>query len=204
MSKSPFVYWPQLISPKWCEVIVDMIGFHAPTTTRENGSPTKTIFHNKKGQNLIAEAIEQLHPQISETYNVLIDGMLDCSFEWYPAGYATLPAQCDNSSFSAGKWNRINDNDFTGVIFLSQYNENIPFDSDFEVYGGKLEFPTHGFGLAPTIGDCVIFPSGPNFIYGITTVRAGDLFFAKVHLAGKGKFVYNINQFPGNYKTWFK
>ena len=88
-------------------------------------------------------------------------------------------------------------------MFLSDYSENYPFDSDYEVYGGKLEFPQHDFGFNPERGTLIMYPSGPHFINAFSEVLAGDLFAARFHFGTHMPFLYNPEEFPGDYTNWF-
>jgi hypothetical protein len=102
------------------------------------------------------------------------------------------------------KWERSNNNDFAAILFLNEYNDNPAFDSDFEVYGGQLEFLTHGFSFNPRRGTLIIFPGAPNFINNTATVTVGELNQIRIHFAAHELFVYDMNKFLGNYKVWFK
>jgi hypothetical protein len=98
---------------------------------------------------------------------------------------------------------RLYNRDFTGVIFLSDYQEQVPFDDEYEVFGGKLEFYSHKFGFNPQRGTLIIFPSDPHFINATSPIQAGDLFQIRFHITCTQPYLYNPKNFPGNYTTWF-
>jgi hypothetical protein len=89
------------------------------------------------------------------------------------------------------------------VLFLSDYQESPSFDSEYEVYGGKLEFPQHAFGFNPRRGTLVLFPSDPHFINVTSDVFVGELFQSRLQLAASTPYFYDSEMFPGNYTQWF-
>jgi len=124
------------------------------------------------------------------------------SIEWFPTS-STGSAVCENSHFLRGKWLRTKQRDLTGVLFLVDYQDEPPLAAEFEVYGGRLEFPQHGFGFNPKRGTLIVFPSDPHFINITTKVLIGDLFQARIQIAAKAPYIYNPQEFPGNYTRWF-
>jgi hypothetical protein len=68
----------------------------------------------------------------------------------------------DNSKWVNKKWVRTKDRDFSAVLFLSDYQDDLPFDSDYEVYGGKLEFLQHKFGFNPERGTLIVIQVVPT------------------------------------------
>jgi hypothetical protein len=136
-------------------------------------------------------------------YQQAYKGTERMQFEWYPEG-CTSEFVCENSEFLRQKWLRTKARDFTCILFLSDYQEKIPFEQEFEVYGGKLEFVQHKFGFNPKRGTLIVFPSDPHFINITTPILAGDLFQVRIQIAAKSPYLYNPQDFPGNYTTWFK
>lgn len=200
--KSPFIIHQEFLSPLLCEKIV----YHMDVTTPDydiNEKPLPSIRHNDKSELIIFERLQPLIPEFEEHFNVEYKGTEKMFFEWYPEG-SKGNLVCDGSEYINKKWVRTRERDLTGIIFLSEHNETPSFDSDYEVYGGKLEFPNHGFGFNPERGTMIIFPSTPHFLNATAQVMVGDLFQVRFHIATKTPFLYQPVNFPGNYQTWFK
>jgi len=98
---------------------------------------------------------------------------------------------------------RTRDRDITAILFLTDYSKSAAFDALYEAYGGKLEFPNHGFGFNPERGTLVIFPATPHFINASSPVLVGDLFQVRINIATKRPFLYQPSEFPGNFLSWF-
>mgnify|MGYP003124739090 FL=1 len=129
-------------------------------------------------------------------------------FEWYPTGFTGNKFSCDgyrriNKRGQAPTWQKVKDYDFTVVVFLNDYNNEVTFDERFEVRGGKLEFLTHDFGFNAERGTAVVFPCRPNFISSISPIEAGDLNLLRFHIIAKDEYQYDMDNFPGGYKEWF-
>ena len=200
--KSPFIVVPNFISAKQCEQIVDDLGFYHADTNAD-GDPIKMMRHHELHEEWLFERWQQLQPDALQYYDAQYRGTEHFQFEYLTQGVSCKPT-CDNSQYINKKWVRTKDRDFTGIVFLTDYNENVPFDSDYEVYGGKLEFPQHQFGFNPIRGTLIMFPAGPHFIHANAPIIAGDLFQAKFHVAATVPYLYQPADFPGDYKTWFK
>ena len=200
--KSPFKIYRNFLSPKFCEDVVDDLGFYTPDVDAE-GRPIKMYRHHEPSSMLIYSRIKQIIPDVEEYYSVEHRGTEDITFEYIATGVKPEPI-CENSSYIRKKWTRIRDRDLTGLLFLSDYQEEVPFDRDYEVYGGKLEFPQHGFSFEPERGTLVVYPSGPHFINAFSEVFAGDLFVARFHFGTELPFLYNPAEFPGDYTSWFR
>lgn len=200
--KSPFLVFQNFLSPKACEAIVDSLGFYSPDTDHE-GNPIKMFRFHSESEELIFSQLKPLTETITRYFNVGYRGTEQIIFEYLAEGTVSEPI-CENSNYVKKKWVRTRDRDLTGVLFLCDYNDNPPFDSDYEVYGGKLEFPQHGFGFNPQRGTLVIYPSGPHFINANAAVLSGDLFQARIHIAASEPLLYDPRMFPGDYRTWFK
>lgn len=201
MNKSPFYVVNEFLSPLLCEVIVDECEFFTPDVDKD-GFAVKTIKTNDKAEQLIYERLSSIIPILQEHYNFIYRGTERIQFEWYPSGSNSIPIS-ENSIFSKGKWSRTKVRDFTGILFLSDYQDHLPFESDYEVYGGKLEFAQHKFGFNPTRGTLIFFPSDPHFINNTATILAGDLYQARIQIAANQSWIYNLNNYPGNYTNWF-
>jgi hypothetical protein len=202
VARSPFMVFEDFLSPKMCESIVDELGFYSPDTD-PSGAPIKMYRFNQKAEDLIFERFQQIIPQIMDHYETKYRGTEQVIFEYFAEGTVSEPL-CENSNYIKKKWVRTKDRDITAVLFLSDYNDDPPFDSDYEVYGGKLEFPQHQFGFNPQRGTLVVYPSGPHFINASAAIVSGDLHQARIHLAAAEPFLYNPQKFPGDYRSWFK
>lgn len=199
--KSPFFVVQDFISPMMCEDIVDSLEFNVPDVDKDD-RPIPTIKTSEIAEQVIYERFLQLIPQLEKYYNVSYKGMERVQFEWFPQG-SEGEAHAENSNFLRGKWLRTKQRDLTAVLFLSDYQEHDQFEQEFEVYGGKLEFPQHKFGFNPQRGTLVVFPSDPHFINITSGVFIGDLFQARIQLAAQTPYIYQPRDFPGNYTMWF-
>lgn len=200
--KSPFMVLPRFISPKVCEHITDQLGFYSPDLD-VNGDPIKMYRHHEQAQDIIYTRLKSELKSIETHYKVEHKGTEQMIFEYLTAGVASEPL-CENSNYLRNKWVRTKDRDLTALLFLSEFNDKPPFDNDYEVYGGKLEFPQHNFGFLPQRGTLIVYPSGPHFINANAEIHAGELIQVRIHLATKLPYIYDPREFPGDYRTWFK
>ena len=200
-AKSPFLIFKNFLSPKQCEQIVDDLDFYSPDTDKQ-GNPIKSYKFKENCQQLIFNRYEPLIDDIMNHYDTQYRGTEQIVFEYFAQGTVGQPL-CENSDYLRKKWVRTKNRDLTGLIFLCDYNDDIPYDSEYEVYGGKLEFPQHGFGFNPQRGTMIIYPSDPHFINATSDIIYGDLIQARVQIVTKTPYLYQPAKFPGNYKTWF-
>ena len=200
-SKSPFYVIPEFISPLMCEEILDICDFIAPDKDKDL-NPILTIKSSERAESLIYERLLLVLPEVQAHYQILYKGTEPIYFEWYPQG---CKGEChaENSNYVRSKWLRTKNRDITGVLFLTEYQDQIPYEQDYEVYGGKLEFPQHHFGFNPQRGTLIFFPSDPHFINGTSDVFVGDAFQARIQIAAQTPYLYDPQMFPGNYTTWF-
>lgn len=201
LSKSPFLILPEFVSPLMAEEIVDQLDFLVPDTNR-SGKPLSSVKSNDEYEEVLYSELMQVKSSIERHFCVEHQATSQTMFEWYPAG-SQGKIHAENSEYLHKKWVRVRDRDLTGVVFLSDYNDRADFDDQYEVYGGKLEFPQHGFGFNPQRGTLVIFPSVPHFINTITPIQAGSLHIARFHIKTKVPFLYDPSLFPGDFKSWF-
>jgi hypothetical protein len=199
--KSPFYIVENFISPLLCEDIVDMLNFITPNVDKD-GREIKTIKTCQQAELIIFDRIRGLIPQLQEYYNIQYKGTEEISFEMIPCN-STPVVHIENSSFARGKWVKTKQRDLTAVLFFCDYQDQPPLE-EFETYGGKLEFPQHGFGFNCARGTLIIFPSDPHFINTNSQIHVGDLYQARIQIAATQSFIYNPQNFPGNYTTWFK
>lgn len=203
MTKSPFKVFQHFFSPKQCEMVVDMLNLTTPDLDeRDKVVPTKRF--NQSAQDAIFDKFQTLIPEICEYYGVDYKGTQPMSFEWYSEGVADDKPKCDNSTLLRSKWVKTRDRDLSVVVFLSDFNETPSFDDEFEVYGGKYEFPQHDFGFNAQRGTVIVYPAGPHFVNAISPVKVGNLLFCKFFISTTEPFLYDYTKFPGNMLTWFK
>lgn len=200
--KSPFYIIEEFISPLMCEDVLDKVNFTVPDTDRE-GHYVKTTKTSDVAEELLFERLMLTIPELTAYYQQTYKGTERMHFEWFPEG-SKGDFICENSEFLRGKWLRNKTRDITGVLFLSDYQQEVTFETDYEVYGGKLEFPQHNFGFNPRRGTLVFYPSDPHFINVTSPVMVGDLHQVRMQIAAKVPYIYDPRQFPGNYTTWFK
>lgn len=201
-NKSPFYVVQDFISPLMCEDIVDTCDFNVPDTDKE-GDEIKTVKTCEPAEAIIYDRIQRLLPELQKYYDFVYKGTERMSFEWFPPG-SQGKFQCENSDHLRGKWLRTRNRDFTGILFLTDYQEKVPFEQEFEAYGGKLEFVQHQFGFSPVRGTLVVFPSDPHFINITSNVIIGDLYQVRIQMAARQPYLYDPRMFQGNYTTWFE
>jgi len=203
--KSPFYVIDDFLSPLLCEDIIQRLN-HTYPDCDENNVPLKTVKLNKLTELRVEPLLEAYIPTLEQYYSFETLGILPFKFEWFVEGFSVEPARCESFSYDNAKrkWVRISDVGLTGVVFLNEFNNAAPFDDAYEVYGGKLEFVTHNFGFNPKRGTVVFYPEAPNFVNTTSQIEFGELTQIRIHIVPMVLYNYNINNFPGNYKTWFK
>lgn len=185
-----------------CEEIVDQLDFIVPDVS-PSGALLPSVKTEADYEAYLFGQFLKYKDSIAAYFDSDHRATSEFTFTWYPTG-AHEPMHAENSIYQNGKWFRVKDRDLTCVLFLSDYQDKPPFDDEYEVYGGKLEFPQHGFGFNPQRGTLVVFPSVPQFVNGIAPILAGSLYLAKFHFATKTPLMYDPRKFPGNYTTWLR
>ena len=206
--RSPFLVVQDFLSPAACERIIKEINVEVADT--EDNMPLKMERHHQIIANDIAiQFQEMVVPAIEKQFDVRYKALEVPVFQYFPEN-PNVPADaagCENSKFIKRKWVMVKDIDLVGYVWLKDYNETAPFDPEFEVYGGKMEFPVYDFSLVPQRGTLVVFPAGPHFIKLISPIMYGDLYQIKLSIkvcAEDGtRWLYQPDQFQGNYKDWF-
>lgn len=205
--KSPFLVVQDFLSPAVCEVIVKEL--HIDVADKEKDKPLMMERQHPIIASEIAMTFQNHVSELENHYGVLYKGLEVPVFQFFPEN-PSAPAQaagCENSQFVKRKWVMTKDIDLVAYVWLKDYNETAPFDPDFEVYGGKMEFPVYDFSLVPQRGTMVIFPAGPHFIKLISPIMYGDLYQIKlnikVSMPDGTRWLYQPNQFSGTYKDWF-
>jgi len=203
MNKSPFFVVEEFISPLMCEDILNRLNNNYPDMDNSD-NPLKTIRYNVLSDNRLLPFLENLLDDLENYYQFEAEGILPLKYEWYVEEFKPEPPACESYSYTKNGWVRSNDVGFSGVIFLNAYNNKTPFDNEFEVYGGKLEFTNHNFGFNPKRGLLVVYPEAPNFINTTSSIKFGELTQVRFYIVPKVPYKYKMENFPGNYKTWFK
>lgn len=201
-AKSPFKIYRNFLSPKLCERYCDKIAFTEPDVD-EDDYPVRMFKHDAEVEENIFDRLQLIIPELEAHYTLQYKGTEEIMVEWYSHGVRGK-TQCENSHYLKKKWVRTASRDLTGVLFMSDFNDSDSFDSDYEVYGGKLEFPQHNFGFNPERGTLVVYPSCPHFINATADIKAGELYQARIHIAATTPFLYDPKQFPGDYTSWFQ
>ena len=208
---SPFHVVENFISPANCEKIVAEYGIAVPSVT-EDGRPLKNerIISDVELIALLQDNILEHGTEIQNRYNALIKGMDKPHFQQYfeDPKHACELHGCENSRFIRKKWVKVKDVDVVAYVWLKDFGGGVPLDPRHEVYGGKLEFPAYNFSLVPQRGTMVMFPAGPHFISAISPVLVGSLEQIKFSLKLTGPdtemWLYQPDNFPGNYTNWFE
>ena len=197
--KSPFLIFQNFISPLACENMILSLNTTTPDYDPQ-GRGIPSIRHNQKSEQIVFERTQEALPLIESHYDIKYRAFERPTFEWYVENIDEK-WRCGNSEHVRNKWVRVRDRDLTGILFLMDHQDSVPFDVDFEVCGGKLEFAQHGFGFNPERGTLIVFPSGPHFLHRTAPIMAGDLFQVRFHIAAQAPFLYQPTEFPGTYAS---
>jgi len=200
--RNPFFVIEEFISPLACEDIIYRLNHTTPDYDIEN-IPLKTVKSNRLSDIRLLPSLEEYIPDLEAYYEYEHKGILPFNYEWYVPGFKKENPKCENSAYINNKWVRINDYDFTGILFLNDYQEKPPFDSSYEVVGGKLEFPYHNFAFNPVRGTLIIFPGDQHFINHTSPVLAGELNQIRFHMVAESMYNYDKTKFQGSYLDWF-
>lgn len=202
---SPFFIIDDFLSPLLCEDIIQRLNHTYPDCDKDD-VPLKTIKFNKLTEIRVEPLLERYIEALENYYSFETLGILPFKFEWFVEGFR--PELAKSAAFSYDnnkrKWTRNADIGISGVVFLNDYNDKAPFDDSYEVYGGKLEFPTHNFGFNPKRGTAIFYPEAPNFVNATSEIQVGELNQIRIHIVPTELYNYDIKKFPGNYTTWFK
>lgn len=211
---SPFFSIQDFFSPSLCDQIIDEMGLSAPAYEADDKTPIKheRIIKGTRFEGLLKKSILDNAEAIQARYGGSLVGMDEPHFFQFfenPKVHCVAHG-CENSKFLKRKWVVVKDVDLVGYVWLKDYNDGIPLDPSFEVYGGKLEFPAYDFSIIPERGSAVIFPAGPHFITAVSHVFVGSMEYIKFALklvrdteTGEAAWFYQPENFPGTYQDWF-
>lgn len=214
MVHSPFHVIHEFLSPLLCDQMIQELGIKTPSfeLDEETPIPNHRLLTNTRYHNIVKNRAQDEADAIEKRYDATIVGMNEPQFsQYFENPKAPCVAHgCENSKFLRKKWVKVKDIDLVGYVWLKDFNNGVPLDPSFEVYGSKLEFPAYDFSLMPKRGTCVIFPAGPHFISAVSHVFAGSTEFVKFGLKletndiENSMWFYQPSKFPGTYKDWFK
>lgn len=143
-----------------------------------------------------------LEDTLREYYDINIDGYEQpVVLEYENDGYSD---GCDAFTYINQKWLKTKDRDLSYVLFLSEYQSSPNFDLDYEIYGGKVEFPQHNFGFNHQRGTLIVYPSTPHFIHHMNKITIGKAHIMRWYAKSSEPYSYDHSKFPGDYTTWFK
>ena len=189
--KSPFLINQDYLPIKLCESLID-IAF----------VKDDSFFSEHLADERLHAYIQQLNIQIETHFNTKIKSTIS-SYDTYDTNVSETH-RADNSVFKNGTWYRNKDIDFTTIIFMKDGNTKPPIDTNTEVFGGKLEFPTFNFSFNPEVGTSITFPAYPNFLNLFTPPKIGTNHILRLSHESDIMFEYDHSKFPGTMNDWFK
>ncbi|WAX21628.1 hypothetical protein [Stenotrophomonas phage RAS14] len=201
-SKSPFIVIDNFLTPLECEKVVERSFFNFPNEDAD-GRSIKSVTRNYATEDLVLERMDDIIDMMEEYYEYEHGGILPIDVEYYPERSVPEGTRCENALYN-GKWMRVNDHDFTAVLFLKDDNMSTNFDDYYEVYGARLQFPNYNFSFHPQRGQLVIFPSSQHFLNSVLPPSIGDLYQLRMQFVGMKPYTFDPTKFPGNHTTWFK
>lgn len=186
-----------------CEQIInDLRVLKTRPNIGQNGMPKKMVLMNKINSLRLTHTFEPYIESLEDHFGFEYKGTHDIFFEWFPENYKTESPKSDGYELTKRGWQRYKEVDFIGIVWLNDYNEEAPFDSTYETYGGKLEFPNFDFSFNPKRGTLVVFPSAPNFVNTVSSVQMGSLTQTKFVIRSEVPYEYDKNSFDSNPKSW--
>ena len=203
--KSPFYVVEDFLSPKQCEELVSQYEVRTPNLNRD-GDPIKLerTLTADKGQTLVMSKLRSHIESIEHKYDALYVGTEPIVITHYPE-FQKAPASpptCENSHYVKRRWIKTKDIELTGIVWLKDYQDEVPLDPRYEVFGGKTELPAYNFSLVPQRGTLIMFPAYPHFITCISPVLVGDLYQLKINMSITEKdgsvWLYDPSKFRAN------
>lgn len=202
--KSPFFVSEEFISPNQCEKLVKDFSLVIPSRM-ESGEPfAYERYLPKETEAQILERTVDMNAVINSYYNVSVNSY-SVKFQqfWENAKSPAMPISLPGWKYNRKKWTKLSGIDLVGVVWLKDYNDSVPLDPRYEVYGGKLEFPSFDFSFVPARGTLVLFPAVPNFSHAISHVLYGSLQQLVFGITLDKPLEYSAEQFGGTFRDWF-
>jgi len=203
MIKSPFLVFQNFLDSSTCDEIAQTVRVEA--LKNDDGGLQPVNRHHEAVEQQIFKKYQSLIPQFEQHYTGFkYRGTEHLVFQQFPVSNQNAEEpHCENAVFKRKKWLRVKDRDLTGVLWLKDYQEVPPFDLESQVLGGKLEFPIYNFGFQPQKGTLVIYPACERFISLTTPILVGELQCVRFHICGEGLWLYNPDDYEGDFRTWF-
>jgi hypothetical protein len=204
MTKSPFLVFQHLIEPAVCDQIARTV--RVEPLKNDDDTLQSTERYHPESEITIFEKFQPLIPALEEHYTGFnYRGTEHLVFQQFPItnGNPAEEPHCENAVFKRKRWLRVKDRDLTGILWLKDYQEAPPFDVKTQVLGGKLEFPVYNFGFQAQKGTMVIYPACERFISLTSAILVGELQCVRFHICGEGLWIYNPDDYPGDFRTWF-
>lgn len=201
--RSPFFIVSDALSHLGCETLIESLDPSPILLHPVTKLPVKTNLHGRYLEPMVDDTVASIRAEFENHYNITIADVKNVTVEWYAEGAATTAASIHTHTLRNQQWTKASQTDFIGLIFCSEYNARPPFDSDYEVYGGQIDFPTFRVQFKPVMGTMVIFPAAANFIWGVTQPAVGDLFLVKFDIVCTQSYQYDRQRhFSTDYRTW--
>jgi len=204
MKKNPFLIVENFISPLLCETIIrDLKIDTAFPTVGQDGNPKSTIFASRLNSTRVMHEFDSVVEEMESRYDTEYMATHNLMFEWYPTKYK--PTQLKTDGFMQKRdegWVRYNLIDFTGLIWLNDFNDKPDFDPYFEVFGGNLDFPMFDINFKPRRGTLIVFPTAPNFANSVAPVEIGSLTQIRLQIRSERPYEFDKTQFEMNPDNW--
>jgi hypothetical protein len=204
MKENPFLIERNFIPPLLCERIIGDLKIDTMfPTVGQDGKPKSTIFSSRLNTERILSLFEPTVADLEKKYNTSYLGTHNLMFEWYPTNYVSSKIKTDGYVQKRDEgWVRYNLIDFTGILWLNDYNDKPDFDPRFEVRGGQLEFPMFDINFQPERGTLVLFPTAPNFAHTVAPVQIGSLTQVRFQIRSETPYEFNKENFEMNPDNW--
>jgi hypothetical protein len=204
MKETPFLVERNFLPPMLCEQIIGDLKIDTMFPTfGQDGKPKSTILHSRLNTQRILSLFEPTVEELERKYNTEYMGTHNLMFEWYPTNYVSSQIKSDGYIQKRDEgWVRYNLIDFTGILWLNNFNDKPDFDENFEVRGGQLEFPMFDISFQPERGTLVLFPTAPNFAHTVAPVQIGSLTQVRFQIRSEVPYKFNKEDFEMNPDNW--
>lgn len=202
--KSPFLVYQDFLDSATCDRIAETVRVE-PSLDQEEKPMAMERYHTPT-EEMVFESFKPVIPKLEEHYaGFKYRGTEHLIFQQFPVnGKMGEQPHCENAVFKRKKWIRVKDRDLTGILWLKDYQDAPPFNLKTQVLGGKLEFPVYNFSFQPQKGTLIIYPSCERFISLTSPILVGELQTIRFHICGVDLWLYNPDDYPGDFRMWFK